>query len=218
MFTPQNCLTWISPACSDPHQMKKYPGPCAYKYSRELKNPPISSLWPVIIFLCILFLLTNSWNGHSNNQLKLSKYGKMKQQQPYRTVLRCTNWMCRCSEMLPLRITTSVLRNIHLQWHHISKMCWWHGDHSRVGRNNQFLDASQRRHGRFWIDLQKSKNDFLNSNWQCNVDGMQEADFVIAEVQRTDSQWCAHYKKTRDGSAQHSTGSLFNSKRVEAWL
>lgn len=114
-----------SPAYSDPHQMKKYPGPCVYKYSRQLKNPPTSFIWPVIIFLCILFLLTNSWKGGSNNQLKLSKHGKLKLQQPYRAVLRCTDWMCRCSEMLPLRIlsleeytssVTSYIKNVLMTW------------------------------------------------------------------------------------------------------
>ena len=54
-------------------------------------------------------------------------------------------------------------------------------------------------------------------NWQRNVDGTQEAELVTAEVERLDSWWCAHNKKTWDGSAQHSTSSLcFNDKCVEA--
>ena len=56
---------------------------------------------------------------------------------------------------------------------------------NRGGRGNRFLDALRHRCGGFWIDSQKSKIVFLNVNWQRNVDRTQEAELIIAQVQRS---------------------------------
>ena len=97
-----------------------------------------------------------------------------------------------------------------------------HSNHvlSRGGRDNWFLDASRCGRGWFWINSQMSEIGFLKVNWQRNVDGTREAELGRAAVQHPDSRWRAHNKKTWDGWAQHSAGTLcFKSKRVEAfWL
>ena len=63
----------------------------------------------------------------------------------------------------------------------VATKVWGAGwDAIRGGRNNQFLDGSQCGRGRFWIDSQMSKIDFLNVNWQRNV----EAELGSAEVRK----------------------------------
>ena len=56
----------------------------------------------------------------------------------------------------------------------------------------------------------KSRIDFLNVNWQRNVDRTHKAELIIAEVQRPDSRWYAHNEKpeTAECNIQLDTSAL----------
>ena len=107
-------MVLIPPACPHPHQKKRYPGSPVCKCSWQLQKPSHTlALAYQVIFLYFNCLLIPSWQRGSNHHLSMC--GKMKLQQPYRTVL--SGQTCKTSEIL---IKTSVLRYTHLQWHHIS--------------------------------------------------------------------------------------------------
>ena len=78
--------------------------------------------------ISLILLPTYSELKKRVKQVKVNslKCGQMKLQQPYRTFVSVQTG--KCLEMLPLRTTTSVMRDKHLQWHHKSAnmlMMWW---------------------------------------------------------------------------------------------
>ena len=57
---------YLNSACPDPHQRKKSPGPCVYKYSWQLRRPPTSSLWLIRLYFptSSAYLLPADQKGH----------------------------------------------------------------------------------------------------------------------------------------------------------